>query len=155
VLSGVPLHARNLDVAQSVLGSACVNPSASDFRDRPAFDDREFFVSAWCWHPSYTPLRWSSLFQSLLSRVCYHQSVGPAALTFWACATESALVSWPTRTGGLPLAHPMLGMVRTATETTTAATTKERRPQHRAAAASLHRVLAGVQDCVFLCIFEH
>ena len=47
-LSGIPLHARNLNVAQSVLGLACANPSASDFKDRPAFDDREFFVSAWC-----------------------------------------------------------------------------------------------------------
>ena len=52
-LSGVPLHARNLDVAQRFLGSACGKLELSSFRDRPDIDDREFFVSAWCWHPSF------------------------------------------------------------------------------------------------------
>jgi len=54
-LSGVPLHARNLDVAQFILGLAYVNPTPFDFRDRPTIDDHEFFVSAWCWHPSFIP----------------------------------------------------------------------------------------------------
>ena len=52
-LSGVPLHARNLDVAQRILGSACGKLEFSSFRDRPDIDDREFFVSACCWHPRF------------------------------------------------------------------------------------------------------
>lgn len=52
-LSRVPLHARNLEVAQTVLGPTCAEVNFSDFRDRPLLDDREFFVSAWCWHPSF------------------------------------------------------------------------------------------------------
>lgn len=52
-LSNVPLHARNLEVAQTALGPACANLDFSDYRDRPLIDDREFFVSASCWHPSF------------------------------------------------------------------------------------------------------
>lgn len=52
-LSRVPLHARSLEVAQTVLGPSCAELAFSDFRDRPIEDDREFFVSAWCWHPDY------------------------------------------------------------------------------------------------------
>lgn len=50
-IARLPLHARNLEVAQTVLGSACAEISFTEFRDRPLIDDREFFVSAWCHHP--------------------------------------------------------------------------------------------------------
>jgi len=36
-----------------VLGPACAILDLADYRDRPSIDDREFFVSAWCWHPSF------------------------------------------------------------------------------------------------------
>jgi len=52
-LSRVPMHARNLEVAQTVLGMVCAEVQFSDFRDRPLIADREFFVTAWCWHPSF------------------------------------------------------------------------------------------------------
>lgn len=51
-LSRVPLHAQNLDLAQTVLGSSCAKVELSQFRDVPPEDDREFFVSAWRWHPN-------------------------------------------------------------------------------------------------------
>lgn len=47
------LHAKNLDVAQTILGPACAEIGFSNFRDSPLIDDREFFVSACCWHPSF------------------------------------------------------------------------------------------------------
>ena len=40
-------------MAQCFLGSACGKLELSNFRDRPDINDREFFVSAWCWHPSF------------------------------------------------------------------------------------------------------
>ena len=55
-LSRVPLHARNLEVAQVVLGPACADIQTTPIWDRPEDDDREFFVVAWCWHPSFIPL---------------------------------------------------------------------------------------------------
>lgn len=54
-IARVPLHARNLDVAQTILGPACAKLEFSDYRDRPVIDDREFFVLAWCWHPRHIP----------------------------------------------------------------------------------------------------
>jgi hypothetical protein len=50
-IARLPLHARNLEVAQTILGPSCANLSFTEFRDTPMIDDREFFVSAWCWHP--------------------------------------------------------------------------------------------------------
>jgi len=50
-LRRVPLHARNTDVAQVVLGPSCTDVELIDRRDTPVDDDREFFVIAWCWHP--------------------------------------------------------------------------------------------------------
>ena len=38
-----------------VLGSACADIQTTPIRDRPEDDDREFFVVAWCWHPSFIP----------------------------------------------------------------------------------------------------
>lgn len=38
---------------RAVLGRACAEIEPSDLGDVPAEDDREFFVSAWCWHPSF------------------------------------------------------------------------------------------------------
>ena len=40
-------------MAQRILGSACGKLEFSSFRDRPDIDDREFFVSARCWHPRF------------------------------------------------------------------------------------------------------
>lgn len=54
-LARVPLHARNAAVAQTVLGRSCAEVQLSNLRDIPDDDDREFFVSAWCWHPSAVP----------------------------------------------------------------------------------------------------
>lgn len=51
-LRNVPLHARNLEVAQTILGCCCCDVEPSRLRDRPEDDDREFFVQAWCRHPS-------------------------------------------------------------------------------------------------------
>jgi hypothetical protein len=50
-IARLPLHARNLEVTQTILGPSCANLSFTEFRDTPLIDDREFFVSAWCWHP--------------------------------------------------------------------------------------------------------
>ena len=52
-LSRVPLHARSVQVAQSVLGPACANIEESLLRDREDDDDRDFFVTAWCKHPAF------------------------------------------------------------------------------------------------------
>ena len=52
-LRHVPLHARNTDVAQVVLGPSCTDVELIDRRDTPVDDDREFFVTAWCWHPQF------------------------------------------------------------------------------------------------------
>lgn len=51
-LSRVLLHARNVVVAQVVLGPSCCRIQPSRFRDTPEDDDTEFFVMAWCCHPS-------------------------------------------------------------------------------------------------------
>lgn len=53
-ISRVPLHAQNLDMAQTYLGTACT-VVITEFRDRPLIDDREFFVEAWCCHPWLIP----------------------------------------------------------------------------------------------------
>ena len=50
-LRNVPAHARDTDTAQRVLGRCCAEVELTNLRDRPPEDDREYFVSAWCWHP--------------------------------------------------------------------------------------------------------
>jgi hypothetical protein len=52
-MSRVPLHLRNTTMAQVVLGPSCCDVQLSQFRDILDDDDREFFVQAWCWHPSF------------------------------------------------------------------------------------------------------
>lgn len=56
-LSHVPLHARNAVVAQTILGPCCaevvVLDRADELRDVPEDDDREMFVTAWCFHPHF------------------------------------------------------------------------------------------------------
>lgn len=51
----VPLHARNAATAQTILGPSCVKVEVVRPRDVPDDDDREFFVTAWCLHPSFIP----------------------------------------------------------------------------------------------------
>lgn len=53
----VPLHARNVPTAQAILGPSCARIEIVRPDDVPADDDREFFVTAWCWHPRYIPHR--------------------------------------------------------------------------------------------------
>jgi hypothetical protein len=50
-LRNMPAHARDPETAQRVLGRCCAHVETTDLRDRPPEDDREYFVSAWCWHP--------------------------------------------------------------------------------------------------------
>lgn len=50
----LPLHARTAAVAQAILGPSCTNIEVARLRDVPDNDDREFFVTAWCWHPRFT-----------------------------------------------------------------------------------------------------
>jgi hypothetical protein len=52
-MSCVPLHLQNTTMAQVVLGPSCCDVQLSQFRDILDDDDREFFVQAWCWHPSF------------------------------------------------------------------------------------------------------
>ena len=51
----VPLHARSVAVAQTILGSACARVVLAPPDVAPADDDREFFVAAWCLHPRFIP----------------------------------------------------------------------------------------------------
>lgn len=52
-LRGLPLHAQSAAVAQSILGPAYA--AVVEVLPRPADDDREFFVKAWCRHPRFIP----------------------------------------------------------------------------------------------------
>lgn len=54
-MTRVPLHARNLVVAQSILGTACAHIELAPPEVTPLDDDHEFFVAAWCLHPSFVP----------------------------------------------------------------------------------------------------
>jgi hypothetical protein len=54
-MQGVPLHARNKSVAQAILGTACANVELPTPDAVPANDEREFFVAAWCRHPTLVP----------------------------------------------------------------------------------------------------
>jgi hypothetical protein len=41
-------------MAQVILGPSCINVEVAWLRNVPYDDDREFFfVTAWCWHPSF------------------------------------------------------------------------------------------------------
>jgi hypothetical protein len=51
----VPLHARSLEVAQTILGTACAHLDIAPPGIAPEDDDREFFVAAWCLHPKFVP----------------------------------------------------------------------------------------------------
>ena len=52
-ISRLPLHARNTETAQTVLGPSCAEVQETPIRDVPEDDDHEYFVIAWCWHPSF------------------------------------------------------------------------------------------------------
>lgn len=52
-MTRVPLHARNTAVAQMILGPSCAEVEVTRPRDVPEDDDREFFVTAWCFHLSF------------------------------------------------------------------------------------------------------
>ena len=52
-LANVPLHARSVMTAQVVLGTCCASIELTALRDILEDDDREFFVTAWCWDPSF------------------------------------------------------------------------------------------------------
>jgi len=54
-MSRVPLHARSLDVAQRILGTACARLEVAPPWLSPEDDDAEFFVAAWCLHPRFIP----------------------------------------------------------------------------------------------------
>lgn len=49
----VPLHARSVVVAQTILGRACAQIELAPPEVCPENDDSEFFVAAWCKHPSF------------------------------------------------------------------------------------------------------
>jgi hypothetical protein len=51
----VPLHARSVAVAQTILGRACTRIELAPPTAAPMDDDREFFVAAWCLHPRFIP----------------------------------------------------------------------------------------------------
>jgi hypothetical protein len=51
----LPLHARSVAVAQAILGPSCAGVEVARPRDNPDDDDREYFVTAWCWHPRFIP----------------------------------------------------------------------------------------------------
>lgn len=51
----VPLHARSMEVAQTILGTACAHLEIAPPGIAPEDDDREFFVVAWCLHPQFVP----------------------------------------------------------------------------------------------------
>jgi hypothetical protein len=51
----VPLHARNADVVQTILGSSCARIELAPPEVTPVDDDREFFMAAWCQHPRLIP----------------------------------------------------------------------------------------------------
>lgn len=51
----IPLHARTTAMAQSILGASCSNVEVARARNIADDDDREFFVTAWCWHPRFIP----------------------------------------------------------------------------------------------------
>lgn len=52
-MSRLPLHARSEAVAQVIVGPSYAKVEATQLRDVPVEDDREFFVTAWCWHPNF------------------------------------------------------------------------------------------------------
>jgi len=52
-LAKVPLHTRNATITQIVLGPACIEVELTRLKDMPDDDDWEFFMLAWCWHPSF------------------------------------------------------------------------------------------------------
>lgn len=52
-MTRVPLHGRNTATAQVILGPSCANIELVRPCDVAADDDREFFVMAWCLHPSF------------------------------------------------------------------------------------------------------
>lgn len=55
-LKGVPAHARSVEVAQAVLGTAGAKVQIADLEALSDPDcEREFFVSAWCAHPDLVP----------------------------------------------------------------------------------------------------
>jgi hypothetical protein len=49
----VPLHARSVAVAQTILGRACAQVELAPPDVCPENDDSEFFIAAWCKHPSF------------------------------------------------------------------------------------------------------
>lgn len=51
----LPLHARSLEVAQTILGTACAHLEIAPPGIAPVDDDHEFFVAAWCLHPCFIP----------------------------------------------------------------------------------------------------
>lgn len=52
-LANVPLHARSVMTVQVVLGKCCASIKLTALQDILEDDDREFFVTAWCWDPSF------------------------------------------------------------------------------------------------------
>ncbi|CAD6340563.1 unnamed protein product [Miscanthus lutarioriparius] len=50
-MTHVPLHARSVAMAQTILGQACAWIVPAPPEVAPVDDDREFFVAAWCLHP--------------------------------------------------------------------------------------------------------
>lgn len=52
-LWGVPLHAHSTSTAQTVLSPSCCNLELAQLRDVNDDDDREFFLTAWCFHPRF------------------------------------------------------------------------------------------------------
>lgn len=54
-MSRVPLHARSLAVAQSILGTTCAHLELAPAEASPQDDDREFLVAAWCLDPRLIP----------------------------------------------------------------------------------------------------
>lgn len=51
----LPLHARSLAMAQSILGTACAHLELAPPDVTPPDDDREFFVAGWCLDPRIIP----------------------------------------------------------------------------------------------------
>jgi len=51
----VPLHARNVATAQTILGPSCAEVVVVRPSDVPDDDEREFFVTAWCADPRFIP----------------------------------------------------------------------------------------------------
>lgn len=51
----IPLHARNTNTVQIILGPACAEVDVVWLSDVLTDDDREFFITAWCMHPWFIP----------------------------------------------------------------------------------------------------